>query len=657
MSSSINRIRGDGGVIIDSQAFLELPKAPTKQTSDIIRSGMLRYNKEWKSFEGVLDFTDGTVAYRRFANLDENGKLLSSQLPDSVTSGLQFNGTYSPISDDIDPPATIVALPSPSAAANGNYFIVRGIMDAAQTHYETNLPTTSPVTFTAVNPTGQGDWIQILYYFDQNPVQTSTKIVTYAFGRIITASIPGTDHVGLVSVAQDTDLTAVFDAALSPQKQTAFSDGDWVIITTDKNIRLRQTRVSISASSVLYDGSIIVGSNRDYTVNAGTSQTTLDNIGIEALRRTGDSMYDDGKGAAGRLGIRYGSASAPSLTFNDAAYDPVTNSGNKPAQWTDNNTGLFHPSNKSIGFSTSGIERLRIADATITLNASNAAYVPSLTFGGTSNTNVNISASSNIISFNSLGTTQVEMLSGSTLFHGSITVDGTSTLTGNVTMSNSLTVAGVTTLNGNTVIGNATSDTLTVNATSTFTADTTFNSTNNKFKNINLLSSGLFTFENSAQQSTVGLVGSDLQFKMGNYTDLTVYDGSVIRTKINRYGLQIPVLLTIDNNVGDDGMLAYSPTNKTTYQKVDGMWVPIGTGGVKTYNFTISSWVLSGSNYTYTVPVTDVVTAEMQELISANTYSKVEVDSVVINATSVVFTIPASPDVRFDGKALITVSK
>lgn len=67
---SINRIRGDGGVIIDSKSFLELPKAPSKETADVIRSGMIRYNKEWKSFEGVLDFEDGSMAYRRFANLD-----------------------------------------------------------------------------------------------------------------------------------------------------------------------------------------------------------------------------------------------------------------------------------------------------------------------------------------------------------------------------------------------------------------------------------------------------------------------------------------------------------------------------------------------------------------------------------------------------------
>lgn len=646
---SINRIRGDGGVIIDSQSFLELPKAPTKQTSDVIRAGMLRYNKEWKAFEGVLDFTDGTVAYRRFANLDENGKLLSSQLPDSVTSGMQFKGTYSPISDDIDPPSTIVSLPSPSSSVNGDYYVIRGIMDAAQTHYETNLPATSPVTFTAVNPTGQGNWIQILYYFDQNPVQPSTKIVTYAFGRIVTASIPASGHAGLISVAQDPDLTTAFNTSLSPQKQTAFTDGDWVINTTDKNIRLRQSRASISASAVLYDGSIIVGSNRDYTVNAGTSQTTLDNLGIEALRRTGDSMYDDGKGGGGRLGIRYGSAVAPSMTFNDAAYDPVTNSGNKPSQWTDSNTGIFHPANKAIGFTTSGVERLRIADATITLNASNAGYTPSITFGGSSNTNVNISATSNIISFNSVNKTQVEMQDGITLFHGNITVDGTSLLTGAVTMSSNLSVL------GNTTIGDSSSDTLTVNSTSTFNGSTLFNATSNRFKNINLLSAGLFTFENGANLSTIGLVGSDLQFKMGSYADLTIYDGATIRTKFNRYGIQIPVLITVDNAVGVDGMIAYSPTYKTSMQKVDGQWIPIGTGRTDIYTISTSDWVLSGSNYTYTVSTTNVNTAEVQELVSAGVYAKVEVDSIQISSTSVVFTIPATPDVRFNGRVLVTV--
>lgn len=122
---SASTIKGAEGVIINSTYFLELPKAPTKQTTYAERAGMIRYNSEWQAFEGVLAFTDGSVAYRRFANLDENGQLLTSQLPDSVTSNMQWVGTYSPISDDIDPPvdATYAKLPAASSSNSGQYFL------------------------------------------------------------------------------------------------------------------------------------------------------------------------------------------------------------------------------------------------------------------------------------------------------------------------------------------------------------------------------------------------------------------------------------------------------------------------------------------------------------------------------------------------------
>ena len=68
-------IKGAEGVVINSTYFLELPKAPTKQTTYAERAGMIRYNSEWKAFEGVIEFTDGSVNYRRFAQLDENGQL------------------------------------------------------------------------------------------------------------------------------------------------------------------------------------------------------------------------------------------------------------------------------------------------------------------------------------------------------------------------------------------------------------------------------------------------------------------------------------------------------------------------------------------------------------------------------------------------------
>lgn len=652
---SINRIRGDGGVIIDSQAFLELPKAPTKETADVVRSGMIRYNKGWKAFEGVLDFEDGSMAYRRFANLDANGKLLTSQLPDSITSGLQFVGTYNPIPDDIDPPLSQTALPAPDASLNGDYYVVRGIMDAAQAHFEANSPTTSPVTFTPVNPTGQGNWMQILYYVDSNPIVAGAKLVSYAFARIVTASIPSTGHAGLVNLATDEELTDPFASGV-PMNQTALADGDWVIITDTKNIRLRQSRASISAASVLYDNTVMVANKRPFLTNAGTVQTSIDNIVIECLRRTGDSMYNDGSIGSGRFGVTYGTAGAPSLSFNNNAFDPINNPGNDPSKWSDNNTGIFHPADDAIGFTTAGTERVRINNGTLTLfqTTTTPAATPVIRFDNASNTNVGISASSNIISLSSMNKVQVEFKNGESHFHGNIIVDGTTTLTGDINAGN-INASGNLVVKGNTTLGDTTGDTITVNGVSTYNANTNFNGTNNKFKNINLLENGVFTLESTTNQSDIKLLGADLRFTMGSYADVSIFDNGVIRTRFNRYGIQLPVLATIDNSVGVDGMIAYSNTERTSMQKVQGQWVPIGSGSVRTDPFVASAWVLSGSYYTLTVTASNIVTAEIQELVSAGVYTRVEVDSVTFNGTNVVFSIPATPDVRFAGRTLVTL--
>lgn len=652
---SINRIRGDGGVIIDSQAFLELPKAPTKETADVVRSGMIRYNKGWKAFEGVLDFEDGSMAYRRFANLDANGKLLTSQLPDSVTSGLQFVGTYNPIPDDIDPPLAQTPLPAPSPSLNGDYYVVRGIMDAAQAHYEANNPQTSPVTFTPTNPTGQGNWIEILYYVDSNPNISGAKLVTYAFARIITAFIPSTGHDGLENLATDTDLTKPFASGV-PMNQTALSDGDWIIITEDKNIRLRQSRTSISAASVLYDNTVMIANHRQFRTNAGTVQTSIDNVVIECLRRTGDSMYNDGTDGSGRFGVVYGSAAAPALTFNNNPFDPTNNPGNDPTKWSDANTGIFHPADDAIGFTTAGTERVRINNGTLTLFQTTAtpAATPVIRFDNASNTNVGISASSNIISLSSMNKIQVEFKNGESHFHGNIIVDGSTSLTGDLNAGN-ITASGNLVVKGNTTLGDTTGDTITVNGVSTYNANTNFNGTNNKFKNINLLENGVFTLESTTNQSDIKLLGADLRFTMGSYADVSIYDNGVIRTRFNRYGIQLPVLATIDNSVGVDGMIAYSNTERTSMQKVQGQWVPIGSGSVRTDPFVASAWVLNGSYYTLTVTASNIVTAEIQELVSTGVYTRVEVDSVTFNGTSVVFSIPATPDVRFAGRTLVTL--
>ena len=56
-----------------------------------------------QSFEGAMEYQDGSVVFQRFAQLDSDGKLTVSTIPDFVTSGMSFNGTYSPVEDDINP--------------------------------------------------------------------------------------------------------------------------------------------------------------------------------------------------------------------------------------------------------------------------------------------------------------------------------------------------------------------------------------------------------------------------------------------------------------------------------------------------------------------------------------------------------------------------
>lgn len=368
---SANTIRGKEGVIIDSTYFLELPKAPSKITLyDSQRPGMIRYNKEWMAFEGALEFTDGSVSYRRFANLDENGKLSITQIPDSIISGMIYKGTYAPVSDDIDPPiidAQYDNLPAPTTDNSGNYYIVRGIMDTASEHFITNNPTTSPVIFTPVNPSGEGNWIEIKYYFSQDPVTPSNNIVTNAYARLITANIPATGHEGLLSLSTDSDLTKEFTVTSSLGTDPGLIDSDWIISTGDKQQRLRQSRISINAASVLFDSSFMTGYHRPFSISAGTVQTVLDSLILDGLRRTGDAMYDKGDAGKGRFAATYGTSTEPAITFNDNPYDPLGNTGLDPTKWSDTSTGLYHRTGVTGEFSASasGKEVTRFGNTSI----------------------------------------------------------------------------------------------------------------------------------------------------------------------------------------------------------------------------------------------------------------------------------------------------
>ncbi|AXC39389.1 UNVERIFIED_ORG: hypothetical protein [Escherichia phage CMSTMSU] len=117
---------------------------------------------------------------------------------------------------------------------------------------------------------------------------------------------------------------------------------------------------------------------------------------------------------------------------------------NDPTKWSDANTGIFHPADDAIGFTTAGTERVRINNGTLTLFQTTAtpAATPVIRFDNASNTNVGISASSNIISLSSMNKIQVEFKNGESHFHGNIIVDGSTSLTGDLNAGN-ITASGI----------------------------------------------------------------------------------------------------------------------------------------------------------------------------------------------------------------------
>ncbi|SOK58493.1 hypothetical protein [Yersinia phage fHe-Yen9-04] len=662
---SAYRIKGAEGVVLDSNYFLELPKAQTKTTTYAERKGMIRYNSEWKAFEGVLEFDDGSVSYRRFANLDENGQLLTSQLPDSVTSGMQYIGTYAPITDDIDPP--IVAgqydnLPVPTIDNSGQYYIVRGLYDTAQAHYKANTPSTSPVIFTPTNPSAANNWIEIKYYFDIDPVTPSQFVVVAAFGRIIIDNIPSTGHEGLLSLATDSVLTAAFTNTNDRSLELALSDSDWIISDGIKQQRLRQNRVSISAGAVTFDRTLMTSTNRSFLSSAGTVQTIIDNLIMDGLRRTGDSMYDDGTIGEGRLGLVYGTATAPSIAFNSNPFDPITNPGNDPGKWSDTQTGIFRPIAGAIGFTSNGTERLRVEPQILKIiqyNTASPATAATVQFIGTGNTNnLGITALNNTFSFSTNNIVQVELTNALSSFHGSVKIDANEEVDGNVVIHGNNTIdlntlmKGNATVNGNTILGDAGTDTLTVNAASTFVGTTLFSNATNRFALGAVFSpAAVLSFEGTST-ATITKTSTELRFNMGAFHDISIYDGAALRTKFNRYGIQLPVLNPIDDAVGVDGMIAYSTERATVVQKTNGSWTTVGSGGGVVTTFTIANWVLNGSNYTYTISNPNIQQISVQELTGSN-YSPVDVDSIVISATNAVISIPSTPDLRFNGRVIV----
>lgn len=712
---STTRIKGEDGVVIESTKFLELPKAPNKITSEIRRAGMIRWNDEWASFEGAISFTDGSIDYRRFAQLDSNGQLQTSQLPDSVTSGMQYMGTYSPVVDDIDPPVSATVynpLPAPFST-NGQYYIVRGITDLATTHYNTNLPTTSPVTFTPPNPSEPTIlWSEIKYYFGPNPVDTTKNIITHAFCRFVLANIPaiGAGHDGLEILAtSSTELTDPFSTTNLPENEMALMDSDWVISNGTTNQRLRQSRISIQAGAVYFDRSMMYAYNRILQdAQTGTVQNVIDSLIINGLRRTGDAMFDNGGEGDGRLAFLYGTAAAPSLTFNSNAFDAVTNPGTDPTKWSDASTGIFHPATGSIGFSASGTERLRVEPQILKIMqfaTASAATAGTVQFIGASNTNnLGITGLNNTFSFSTNNVVQVEFTNAQSRFHGAITVDTNALITGNATINGNtiigdtstdtltvnatstfigpVTLNGNLTVKGNTILGDASTDTLTVVATSTFSspvtissnlsvtgntiigdastdtlvvnAGSTFNAPTNVFTSgAQIGAGGTLVLQNANGGTTISNSTTEVKLALTSNNPVNFYDGSTLRSSITVNGIGLPVLSPVDNTKGTDGMIAYSPDLLTIIQRVSGTWRPVGILNSTTNTFTTSTWTLVSGAYTITYNIANAKFVQVLELQGDGSFDVVDIDRINITATTVTISTLQTPDTRFNGKCVV----
>lgn len=347
---------GRDGVTITGNKFLELPKALTSVSLSNARSGMIRYNKSNASFEGTVDIV-GTPTFRRFAQLDANGKLDTSVVPDYVTSGMTYNGTYSPVVDDINPEFQgTTSLPGPTVEHIGDYFIIRGITDAAYSHYVSTSPTTSPVTFAST-------YGEIKYYFELSSYLSNSVFITGAFFSVST-ELDYARYPGLYTLSLTTDLTS-FSTSNIKDNETALTDGDWLVYSDTTISRVKQNRTSSVATAIGYDKSFMYLAGRPMSDDTITLQGFLDDVVLNVVRRSGDSMYDNGDpvSAGGRLAMVYGTESKPALTFNNSSGDPYTNVGVNPSAWTDSGTGLFHPMDGVIGFACSGKESIRITSA------------------------------------------------------------------------------------------------------------------------------------------------------------------------------------------------------------------------------------------------------------------------------------------------------
>lgn len=562
---SINRIKGDDGVIIDSNTFLELPKA-TSDSISVLREGMVRYNKDSNTFEGAVLDTD--PVYRNFAILDATNKLPISTIPNLIPQGFTYSGSYNPVLDDIDPPSVkgvYTPLPVPTADNNNHYWVVGFLTAYAQDHYNQTGPSTSPTTFTPDNPNGNSSWIEIKYYFSSN------GDIQGAFGRI-SSTVDAQANPGLFRLSDDPDLKS-FDSTDDMSKELALTDGDWIAVQDALVVSMRDGVARTSASAVLVSPNVSKITQRELEGTSGTVQSYIDAVLKGAVRRGGDSMVSDGSAANGRIALVYGTEASPAIVFNNNVFNPDNQSGMEPSLWSDASTGMYRADAGGIGFSYNGVKRMLLDNAcTVFVRDSIVpAQDAALKLVSSTNTSVSgITSMNDILYFTSGGGVQATM-GASGLTVPVLNVTGNSTLgttaTDKLTVNATSTFGALVTINANAVIGKDSQNTLSVLSNTTFDKSTVISLqgavTIGVDSDSTLTVNSLATFNAPVIMQSTATVGDNMTIGTNDANALDINSTTTIRAPLTANN---PVLLRNNTTIGNDNSTLLDVFSKAQFE-------------------------------------------------------------------------------------------
>ena len=336
---STYRIKGDDGVIIDSTKYLELPKGTDNGRPAKARPGMIRYNADdrHRGIEAsVIVETAGTksLEWRRVAHLDADGKLLTSQLPSSITGSLVYKGTWGAAINDVNETAADTSLTDrlPTAVGHtGWYYIVRADGDGglAAGHPANDL---APVNAADVPRYRKGDWIV------SNGAQwekvDQSQITSTASQVHVTVNPNMRDKHGVRDAVSLQDLLDGF-------VETALDrTGDEITGI------IKVVGASNRARILLADGSA-AEPNLSFTgnTNLGLYRVGANTMGFSANGTVKLELNDSLLKSYVTMQTIDGDAGTPAYSFTDSK-----------------TAGMYKAAANVIGFSTSGTERARIHD-------------------------------------------------------------------------------------------------------------------------------------------------------------------------------------------------------------------------------------------------------------------------------------------------------